>query len=812
MLSVRHPFNLSTCAIVALTTACLFSSNAQASQITLTSISNSSVSGNSISGSSIRDNANTTTNNTVSISSNTLEIDWNGLSVNSSALTVDSQPQKVTNLVIGLSNKTNSAKTATWTLVPSGINVEAELNQDQLTFQFSLPSNIRVKRNQPVELAWFDLAEQQTQTLFLPFNEGMRVPTNNKLWGNYLVDNHSESNTTQDLKMPFWTVQQNDHFISYQMINATNNQLLFSNASPDTTSKTNTKIDMKASHQFTILNQSQPFIVRITLGDSWLDGAKQYRNWRIDNDQSETLAAKQKRNPDVNKLISASHVYLFGKDPLSIQDVSDWWGLKAWYLEHSQLNISSEAKRELSTLSKGKDWFSQYHKQLLLNSISQSLQKLFPVGTPTLENNTIKAQYVAAQNKKNWLVEHASPYLNSSDTWGQALSADMVANLNKAGLNKLWLGFDNWMPAFYQPNAVGLAKQSGYLVGTYDSYNTVIPAKLNDNWLTAQLPKPMRQSCAIELADGSLKKGFRGNGFYLNPNCHLDYVKQRAQDIMKFGNFNSLFLDVDATAMAREDYRGSIDSHSNSNGNRNRNTNESDMLSGFNNRMQWLSEQPSLVLGSEDGNSLTTKGIAFAHGLETVGFGWTDKDMKENRQSPYYLGRWYPDHKPDFFFKPAEVKEPYKSLLFSPQYRIPLYQAVFHDEVINTHHWHSDSLKFTNVQSNRDLIAMLYNTPPMVHLTRDEASSSSSPRLKVLKHYQDGFEPMHEQLWDKRLVDFFWLDKNGNVQQTEFSDGSKIIANFSDEVFDQNGIDVAPDSIKALLSNGQIIEWKSEPN
>ncbi len=37
----------------------------------------------------------------------------------------------------------------------------------------------------------------------------------------------------------------------------------------------------------------------------------------------------------------------------------------------------------------------------------------------------------------------------------------LVNNLNKAGLNKLWLGFDNWMPAFYQPNAVELAKQSG---------------------------------------------------------------------------------------------------------------------------------------------------------------------------------------------------------------------------------------------------------------------------------------------------------------------------------------------------------------
>lgn len=374
----------------------------------------------------------------------------------------------------------------------------------------------------------------------------------------------------------------------------------------------------------------------------------------------------------------------------------------------------------------------------------------------------------------------------------------MVSNLNKAGLNQLWLGFDNWMPAFYQPNAVELAKQSGYLVGTYDSYNTAIPAKLNDNWLTAQLPTPIRDTCAIEMADGSLKKGFRGNGFYLNPNCHLDYVKQRALDIMRLGHFNSLFLDVDATAMAREDYRD--------------NTSESHMLSAFNNRMQWLSEQPDLVLGSEDGNSLTTKGIAFAHGLETVGFGWTDKDMKENSQSPYYLGRWYPDHKPDFFFKPAEVKEPYKSLLFSPQYRIPLYQTVFHDEVINTHHWHSDSLKFTNVKANRDLTAMLYNTPAMVHLTRDEALSSSSPRLKALKHYQDGFEPIHKQLWDKTLVDFAWLDNSGTVQQTVFDDGSKIIANFSDQAFNQKGVSVAATSIKAVLSNGQVVEWKPELN
>lgn len=299
MLSVRHHLNFTSFAIAALFSTCAFSTNAQNNQITLTNTNNS---------------------DTVSISTKTLAIDWNGLSVNSTALTVDRQPQKVTHLVIDSKTK------ASWALMPSGINVEAELKEDNLLVQFTLPSNTQVKRNQPIELVWFDLAEQQTQTLFLPFSEGMRVPNNNKQWANYLVENHSGSNTTQDLKMPFWTVQQDDQFISYQMITPTNNQLFFSDASSDTPSDKKTKIDMSASHQFTTLNQSQPFTVRITLGESWLDGAKQYRDWRIKNGLSESLVEKQKHSPDVSKLIGASHVYLFGKDPLSIQDVNDWWG------------------------------------------------------------------------------------------------------------------------------------------------------------------------------------------------------------------------------------------------------------------------------------------------------------------------------------------------------------------------------------------------------------------------------------------------------------------------------------------------------
>lgn len=233
------------------------------------------------------------------------------------------------------------------------------------------------------------------------------------------------------------------------------------------------------------------------------------------------------------------------------------------------------------------------------------------------------------------------------------------------------------------------------------------------------------------------------------------------------------------------------------------------MLDAFNQRMAWIASNEDIVLGSEDGNALTTQGIAFAHGMETVGFGWSDKDMKHNRKSPYFLGAWYPDNKPDFFFKAAQVKQPYKTLFFSPQYKVPLYQTVFHDEVINSHHWHTDSLKFTDVQVERDLTSMLYNTPAMVHLSRDEADQIDAPRIKALQRYQQGFLPIHQVLWNKAMIDFKWLDKQGLLQQTTFNDGSRIVANFTQKPqrLTDNSV-IQPTSILARLSDGTVVNWK----
>ena len=684
-----------------------------------------------------------------------------------------------------------------WKWPEEKITAQATIENGELTLTFNAEKE--------THLNWFSLPTQQTSELLMPFNEGMRIPTDSTLWVDYLVEQYSGSNTTIDLKMPFWSqktfpVKQDKTaaespftYVNWLLLNPYNNELQFS-------SSTKNKLNMTANHTFNSLNVNDVFSVSITLGDHILSGAHRYRQYRAQQGLYEPLTQKVASNSDAEKIIGASHVYLFGNDLLSTNDVSDWWGLLEWLFKKPQNPlipyVDSETKA-LAHLKKGRDWINKYQKQLLVSSINTALNRYIPVKGNVENNDHIKNQYNAAQKRKKYLADSASAYLIDSDLWGQGLSEKGIKTLTKAGLKKLWLGLDKWTPAFYQPQAIKLAKQSGYLIGSYDSYNTAIPKGLNDTWLSAQLPARMRKECAIVLKDGTIKSGFRGNGAYLNPACGRNIVENRISQIIQYGGFNSLFLDVDGTGMVRDDYSPR------------RMMKQKEMASGFNDRMNWVSQKQNVILGTEDGNAITTKGVTFAHGMETVGFGWTDKDMTKNRTSPYYLGRWYPDHKPEYFFKTAKIKQPYKTLLFSPEFKVPLYQAVFHDEIITSHHWHSDSLKFPEVQGIRDIASMLYNTPPMVHLSQDDVTSTTSSRVKALLHYQTGFLPIHQVLWNKKLNQFEYLSEDRLLQRTTYSDGSTITANFDSKPRKVASQTLPAMAIRAQLANKEIT-WQSK--
>ncbi|KXI28429.1 glycoside hydrolase [Paraglaciecola hydrolytica] len=645
---------------------------------------------------------------------------------------------------------------------------------------------LRIINEQDGNLHWYSLPAS-SQFLLMPLSEGMRIDINNPQWLDYLVNSFGEVNTTYDLKMPFWSQQQGDKVFSW-VIPPYYNTLAFSQVQQ--------RLVLTASHQF---KAKESYEVILHTGTDELSGARRYRQYLQDHKQFIPLSEKFAANPQGKKLIGALHTYLFGDALLDKDDIQDWSGLITYLTQPEGKTLTQYFDKEASTvlveLNQHNTKPFGYQQWQLTSAINLAMDKLYPAYGDANSQAVIEQQYQAIQQQQRWLEQHLGPFLQAQNRRGQGVSVPVIEALTKAGLNNLWLGVNKWTSAFANPQAIEAAKHAGYLIGPYDSYNTAIPKGLNDTWLSARLPDDMREQCAVILADGSKQKGFQKSGHYLNPNCHTATIYKRIGDILRLGKFNSYFIDVDATGMVRDDFNSKNPSSA------------EQMTEHYNQRMQWIAEKQHSVLGSEDGNAITQQGVMFAHGMETVGFGWGDQDMRKNRQSPYYLGPWYPDHKPEFFFRPAQVKAPYKYLLFAPENRLPLYQSVYHDSLINSHHWTMDNLKFSDVKAQRDLIGMLYNTPPMVNLSRDDMQQ----RIKALQHYQQGFSPAHQQLWDKALVKLLYLTEDKQVQQTHFSDGSKITGNFSQHAFVIGDATLAAQSALVELVNKPPFTWFSEP-
>src|SRR5205823_4543600 len=111
--------------------------------------------------------------------------------------------------------------------------------------------------------------------------------------------------------------------------------------------------------------------------------------------------------------------------------------------------------------------------------------------------------------------------------------------------------------------------------------------------------------------------------------------------------------------------------------------------------------------------------LHFAHGMLTPIFGWNDPDMRD-RKSPYWAGGYYPPEAPTNAFMPIPLKPRHRRLYFDPRFRLPLYQAVFHDSLVTTHHAAYSSLKFKDEVTTVELLELLYNVPPLYKMNRKE--------------------------------------------------------------------------------------------
>lgn len=405
---------------------------------------------------------------------------------------------------------------------------------------------------------------------------------------------------------------------------------------------------------------------------------------------------------------------------------------------------------------------NRYEQTVLLRGLNAAINKKARQSWQVAEPDMTRLAARYGELRGELAVDFAGALSENPTAWGNPV----IQSLSNAGLPRVLLTLgEGWEGGLWHPEAIRAGVDAGFLMAPYDSYETALSATENPDWTTAHLGSNAYRDCAIVLKGGKLKTGFQQSGHYTDPRCVRPLLEARVQAVQAKAGFNAWFLDAYATSMVFDSYRGSAP------------MTQAQNAEGNIDASRWINTARKLPTGSEDGNAITAQGILFAHGMQTPVMGWGDHAMTKDKQSPYYVGNWFPPEQPAVFFKPVPLKEPFRTVYFEPTMRLPLYQAVFHGSVITTHHWLFDSLKLSNVQVENELTQLLYNVPPLYHLS----AATLKQRLPLIQRQDAFFRPLHQRLAMQEMTGFRWLTADRRVQETTFADGTRLVANFSSQ-------------------------------
>ncbi len=696
--------------------------------------------------------------------------------------------------------------TVSWRIADRFLTVRFELIDESLSVEFVHDKQTR----DTIRLTWPVIEDSQSlRAYILPLFEGSYVPKDDTKWQDFLSE-RGPINTTAGLSMPFWGLDLTDRTLTYILTNPFNNRIRFNKT-------TSAALDMAVSHAFTPNWEQKKYGLHISLGAaSPIAPAKQYRRYLQQNAEFVSFAEKIEKTPAAAKLLGAAHAYVWGGKLLNEHDVPDW---KAFAIRLKSDNkiatriwaqLNAETREALQEIVQS-DYPSKYARRVVSRAISEQLEKRdfykpalwteIPLISETekLISRDVPTLSLPELYRRNCLLFYAvfSDLLRHPDVWGDGLSVKLLEQFAENGLDRLWLGVDSWQEGFRHPVAIAKAKELGYLVGPYDSYHSIHHPNEKDTWETAQFDLSLYETGGIVNADGTKSRGFKKKGYHLSPLAAQPYVENRVNGIVEQmqSDFNTWFIDCDAYGELFDDYST---------------THPATQLDDMNARLariSWIRDTYNMVVGSEGGAAYSASTLHFAHGMTLPVIGWGDPDMK-SKTSPYYVGGYWPPEGPAIHIKQVPLKPNYLYHYYDPRFRLPLYQMVFHDSVITTHHWGSGSLKFENAIGTLALLELLYNVPPLYHLNIEEFSKH---KAWIKRHYAF-FSPLHRQIGGQAMTDFQWLSEDKLVQRTEFGNTVEIFANFGTDAFEHEGVAIPRQSVIARwVETGNIEVFSVQP-
>lgn len=683
-------------------------------------------------------------------------------------------------------------KEASWIYPKEQIKVEIKEQADYLEV------NIQSIGKADKEFIW-PLVEGEFYQL--PLGEGKRIPKTDTVWREYLSEN--EFPVIEQLSMPFWAVENGESAIVYLLENPYHNTLYFSD---------NEGIKFELKHEYLEINPIKENKFRIYLTENNpVKVAKTYQKYKIEQGEFKTLAQKEKENKEISKLYGAPYIYLWNERVIAEEDI--YWSVLKNSLSSApmtwikkQLKETEEGQEALKALEQmeNQDYVDNYQKNIICRELSNLMlnkkfynQQIFPLQDnemkQLLQKQTKLNELEIIQLNKHALFTNLKAAFAPVEQWTDAQTTDLIEEIKNSGIDKVWIGLNDWTQAFVKPEMVEKAKEEGYLIAPYDSYHSIHKPG-EEQWNTAAFEDySLYENATISNKEGEKITGFQGVGRKLNPTLAFPSVKQRVKKILDTKvQFNSWFIDCDATGEIYDDYTPEHIT-----------TQEEDLKARME-RIAYIREKEKMVVGSEGGNDFAAEELAFAHGLALQSFSWMDKDMKENKESPYYIGRYYSANGgvPEKFSKPISIKKKYKNLFLDVSYQIPLFQLVYNNSMIVTYHWDWSTLKIKGETENRMLQEFLYQIPPLYHLDKTEWEKNK----EIISAHTTKWSEFSKQAIQLEMTDFARLTEDGKVQMTQYGEDLKVVANFSKDNYNYQGTKIIPQSL-IIEQKGKIITY-----
>ena len=184
-----------------------------------------------------------------------------------------------------------------------------------------------------------------------------------------------------------------------------------------------------------------------------------------------------------------------------------------------------------------------------------------------------------------------------------------------------------------------------------------------------------------------------------------------------------------------------------------------------------------LVTGSEHGRWWAVPYVDYIEGMMSGGsYSWPAGHLTR------------PKSKDQEFVGPAGEKYPkweqYAQWGIGHEFRIPLWELVFHDCIVSTWYW-GDSNDFLlaaapEITPKKDAFNILYGTIPMMWAGR--SGSWPEARDVFLRTYRNTCK-LHEAVAGAEMLSHEFLTADRSAQRTRFSDGTLVVVNFGEKPY-----------------------------